>query len=613
VIKKPLIIPFLVTLIFSTLSPVTIHSANAETVGTAPCIATISSATGVTSTTSGNYCYVAFTSTGKTTWTVPSGVTSAQYLLVGGGGGGGGGRGGGGGGGGVLTGTWNSLNEYSAFNIWVGAGGSGGPSTQRGVNGGYSAIVPPDFGTAGLYLWAGGGGGGGSGNTNGSISYGGNADALAGASISQVRGSGGGAGFNFSLYGTRYWSLGGTGAYNGGNTYLCTTGDVYHDSNRSTGGGGGAGGNGGGFGSAGVSLSSQCTFSVFAELNANFYGNSNGGIGKYDSFTNEICQLTAMQSIFSCTQLSNKYFGAGGGGSDGRGANETGYNALGAGSGGNTGGGNGQITQSGSADYFSAGKANTGGGGGGGLGTGAAGGSGIVVLKYLQPISITNKLSSRGSTSTTTTLSSGSASFSASGACTVNSSSGVVTFTSTGNCTVTARDNASNLTASTTFEIVPNLTQRIISRTGIQPNSLSSFIPPPYITTDRSESTYACLDIVGASEATVLTGTNLNISLNSISGAVMTSLNSGKSFTITGTLAQVQTALSTLKINSTSGRIMAANSGSIYLRVRANLIADATTDAQCLDIGNDGRIALYQYTSDQIRRKNVPQKSGSTP
>ena len=93
----------------------------------------------------------------------------------------------------------------------------------------------------------------------------------------------------------------------------------------------------------------------------------------------------------------------------------------------------------------------------------------------------------------------------------------------------------------------------------------------------------------------------------------MTSLNSGKSFTITGTLAQVQAALSTLKINSTSGRIMAANSGSIYLRVRANLIADATTDAQCLDIGNDGRIALYQYTSDQIRRKNVPQKSGSTP
>jgi hypothetical protein len=93
----------------------------------------------------------------------------------------------------------------------------------------------------------------------------------------------------------------------------------------------------------------------------------------------------------------------------------------------------------------------------------------------------------------------------------------------------------------------------------------------------------------------------------------MSTADTGKSYTITGTLAQVQAALSTLKMNSTSGRIMAANSGSIYLRVRANLIADATTDTQCLDIGNDGRITLYQYTSDQIRRKNVPQRSGSTP
>jgi hypothetical protein len=58
---------------------------------------------------------------------------------------------------------------------------------------------------------------------------------------------------------------------------------------------------------------------------------------------------------------------------------------------------------------------------------------------------------------------------------------------------------------------------------------------------------------------------------------------------------------------------MAANSGSIYLRVRANLIADATTDTECLNIGNDGRIQLYQYTSDQIRRKSVPQRSGNTP
>ena len=201
--------------------------------------------------------------------------------------------------------------------------------------------------------------------------------------------------------------------------------------------------------------------------------------------------------------------------------------------------------------------------------------------------------------------------YTASGTCTVNSSSGLVTFTASGSCTITATYGGGS--AAKTFTIIDNLTQRIISRSGVQPNAVSTFVPPPYITTVRAENVYACLAIVGATGATILTSTNLNISLFTLSGATMSTADTGKSYTITGTLAQVQTALSNLKINSTSGRIMAANSGSIYLRVRANLIADAVTDTQCLDIGNDGRIALYQYTSDQVRRKNVPQKSGSTP
>lgn len=201
--------------------------------------------------------------------------------------------------------------------------------------------------------------------------------------------------------------------------------------------------------------------------------------------------------------------------------------------------------------------------------------------------------------------------YTASGTCTVNSSSGLVTFTASGSCTITATYGGGS--DAKTFTIIDNLTQRIISRSGVQPNAVSTFIPPPYLTTARAENVYACLAIVGATGPTILTSTNLNISLFTLSGATMSTADTGKSYTITGTLAQVQAALSTLKINSTSGRIMAANSGSIYLRVRANLIADAVTDTQCLDIGNDGRIALYQYTSDQIRRKNVPQKSGSTP
>ena len=201
--------------------------------------------------------------------------------------------------------------------------------------------------------------------------------------------------------------------------------------------------------------------------------------------------------------------------------------------------------------------------------------------------------------------------YSASGTCSVNSSSGLVTFTAIGSCTITATYGGGS--DSKTFTIIENLTQRIISRSGVQPIALSTFIPPPYITTARAENVYACLAIVGSTGATILTSTNLNISLFILSSATMSTADTGKSYTITGTLAQVQAAISTLKINSTSGRIMAANSGSIYLRVRANLIADATTDTQCLDLGNDGRIQLYQYTSDQIRRKNVPQRSGSTP
>jgi len=201
--------------------------------------------------------------------------------------------------------------------------------------------------------------------------------------------------------------------------------------------------------------------------------------------------------------------------------------------------------------------------------------------------------------------------YTASGTCSVNSSTGLVTFTALGSCTITATYGGGS--DSKTFTIIENLTQRIISRSGVQPIALSTFIPPPYITTVRAENVYACLAIVGVSDPTILTSTNLNISLFTLSSATMSTADAGKSYTITGTLPQVQAAISTLKINSTSGRIMAANSGSIYLRVRANLIADVTTDTQCLDLGNDGRIQLYQYTSDQIRRKNVPQKSGSTP
>jgi hypothetical protein len=557
VVKKSFIIPFSITLIFSTFSPITIHSANAATVGTGPCISTVSSDTGVTATTSDNYCVVSFKSTAATTtWTVPSGIYFVDVLVVAGGGAGGtanGGAGGGGGGGQVSVQSNKSVS--GVVTIQVGSGGSpGSNSNTRGNDGGQSAFVL----SASDSITARGG--------------------SAGASVAAALNVGTPSSNGFNGGGGSTWADSktagstGVGGYSGGNA----NSDSITADNQAAGGGGGSGGVG---------------------VNATPANGGAGGAGTANSFTG-----------------TSVTYGGGGGGAK---------RTSSAGSAGTASGGGGA---GGKSTVGSNGGTNTGGGGGGGgeangvgalVGSsGGSGGSGIVVVKYL-PITITtitNKLSSRNSTTASATVSSGSLSYSASGACSVIPSTGAVTFTSTGSCTITATASSSpSTTASTTFEIVPNLTQRIISRTGLQPNSLSSFIPPPYITTARAENVYACLAIVGSTGATVLTSTNLNISLFILSSATMSTADAGKSYTITGTLPQVQAAISTLKINSTSGRIMAANSGSIYLRVRANLIADATTDAQCLDLGNDGRIQLYQYTSDQIRRKNVPQRSGSTP
>ena len=84
------------------------------------------------------YNIVEFKSVGSTTWTVPTGVTSIEYLIVGGGGGGGNGydNGGGGGGGGgmVLTGTL-LVTPGSILNITVGDGGLGGANLRNDLNG----------------------------------------------------------------------------------------------------------------------------------------------------------------------------------------------------------------------------------------------------------------------------------------------------------------------------------------------------------------------------------------------------------------------------------------------------------------------------------------------
>ena len=92
------------------------------------------------------------TTPGTTSWTVPAGVTSVEYLVVAGGGSGGSsyGTAGGGGAGGVRTGTL-SVIPGSSHTITVGAGGaartSGNPA-QAGACLLYTSPSPRDLSTS---------------------------------------------------------------------------------------------------------------------------------------------------------------------------------------------------------------------------------------------------------------------------------------------------------------------------------------------------------------------------------------------------------------------------------------------------------------------------------
>jgi hypothetical protein len=206
------------------------------------CNQTVGNATGVTAARlAGGDCLVTFTTASTTTWTVPSGITSAQVLVVGGGGGGGGyftgdasSNGGGGGGGGVYDANSFPLTPAANISITVGAGGTAGQSSASqpalvGLSGGTTS-----FGS----LTAGGGGGGG---YDGTLSY---TNGLSGT----AGGGGGGA--------SNYWNAYNAGTGGTGNsltvsstTYNGRTGGngAVYVAGQSAGGdaapGGGAGGN----------------------------------------------------------------------------------------------------------------------------------------------------------------------------------------------------------------------------------------------------------------------------------------------------------------------------------------------------------------------------------
>jgi len=278
-----------------------------------------------------------FTSTGSTTWTCPAGVTSIEVLVVGGGGGGGGNHAGGGGGGGVIYNPNFGVTPGTVYTVVVGALGAGstGYSTIRAGRGGDS-----QFHT----LIAKGGGAGGNRHDGGTASL----------QIGYDGGSGGGAGGQGSDDTPRI-NVGGRGV--GSGSYPWTAGIAYefqgnkggHGSYHVGGGGGGAGLPGGDGRTVGGANSRV----------------SKGGRGG-DGYPCAISGTTV-------------YYGAGGGGG-------TFVGGSNAGQGGYGGAGNGGGFRA-AAD--TAGTANTGGGGGGADGggnSGSDGGSGVVMVRYADPM-----------------------------------------------------------------------------------------------------------------------------------------------------------------------------------------------------------------------------------
>jgi len=296
-------------------------------------LAAVISATGGTTTTSGDYTIHTFTSTG--TFAVSSGTRTVEYLVVAGGGAGGSGgdrTSGGGGAGGLLTG--NTTVNAQSYTITVGGGGgtnsNGTNSTALGVtavgggaggrfnsayangatggSGGgaqHNIATSPGSGTSGqgnaggngydsgnlsLQFGAGGGGGAGTAGVNASSSTSGKAgdggagtaSSISGASVTYAGGGGGGAQYGTSAtsYGAGTGGSGGGGA--GGRTPVSGgTANNGTAGTTNTGGGGGggsqtgaSGGLTGGNGGSGIV--------ILRYVSRSPYSSNNGGIFTFD-------------------------------------------------------------------------------------------------------------------------------------------------------------------------------------------------------------------------------------------------------------------------------------------------------------------------------------------
>jgi len=290
-----------------------------------------------------------FTSSG--TFSVPSGVTSADVLVVAGGGGGGHPWGGGGGAGGLIFMPNAPVTPEGTVTITVGCGGSStlddpgtyAPSGQDSV---FGSPGDPGLGCSGVLTAKGGGGGGRH------------------TCIANAGGSGGGAGRDRNstqqATATQPTQPGNSGAYGFGNQGGAVTNSPY----TAGAGGGGAGGQGGQSGVSGNSCTGDGGLA------------GNGGIGKTYTIADGTTPV---------------YYAGGGGGSRIRNGASP-LPTTGGGLGGQGGGGNGAIVAQPSTTLrcTGAGEGNKGGGGGGGADVpsfapgvrGYSGGKGIVIVRY---------------------------------------------------------------------------------------------------------------------------------------------------------------------------------------------------------------------------------------
>jgi len=328
--------------VFAIPSTVIVSPAEAATVTSGTCTATVDDATGVTMAVASNGdCVLSFATAATTpttsaqfatrTWTVPASVSSVDVLVVGGGGGGGMSNGstpsgGGGGGGGIVIATGVSVTPSSSVTVKTGFGGYGG-NCFRGDTGGNSAF--------GALTAVGGGFGGGCGPA-----YGGPGGNAGGAHWGQPQGFSNQATSGTASNGSNITAYGNAG----GKSY--PHGVAGDSVSAGGGGGGGAAGLGG---------------------DATQPGDVNTGIGG-----------TGGQGIANAWRSGSDVIYGSGGGGQGRGTQGVGGTNAGTGSGTNAAGNPGIDAVD-----------ETGAGGGGGYRQGGGragdGGSGIVVVRYSIP------------------------------------------------------------------------------------------------------------------------------------------------------------------------------------------------------------------------------------